>query len=75
MLTTANDEYLFHLLELAEQLITREGIQVEDSTEYSGIQIQYAAYLFRKRASDETVMPRFLRWELNNLLVSQKGRI
>ena len=52
----------------------REGIREEDTNEYAGIQIDYAAYLFRKRASAQTAMPRFLRWEMNNLLISQKAR-
>ena len=36
--------------------------------------VQYAAYLFRKRAGNETAMPRFLRLRLNNILFSQKER-
>lgn len=73
ILTNANDDYLRHLLELAEEAIRREGIRETDSIEYEGVQIQYAAYLFRKRAGLETTMPRYLRWELNNILLSQKA--
>lgn len=73
MLTTANDEYLGTLLDLAAGAIQREGIKlIEDDTECDMAVVQYAAYLFRKRAAADTTMPRFLRWQLNNLLFSQK---
>lgn len=74
MITNSNDDYLIMLLKMAEELIKREGIIPENTTEYAGIQIQYAAYLFRKRAGTETSMPRFLRWEMNNLLFHQKSK-
>lgn len=74
MLTTANDEYLGTLLDLAAGAIQREGIKlIEDDTECDMAVVQYAAYLFRKRAAADTTMPRFLRWQLNNLLFSQKA--
>ena len=73
MITNSNDDYLIMLLKMAEELIKREGIIHENTTEYAGIQIQYAAYLFRKRAGTETSMPRFLRWEMINLLFSNKS--
>lgn len=74
--TTANDDLLVFMLGQADNLIQREGVMPDDSTEYNACMIDYAAYLFRKRAANtangETAMPRFLRWELNNLLFSQK---
>ena len=76
MLTNANDAYLSDLLTMAAQLIQREGITLtEGIMEQDMLVVQYAAYLFRRRAagSAETVMPRFLRYQLNNLLFSQKG--
>ena len=74
MLTTANDEYLGTLLDLAAGAIQREGTKlIEDDTECDMAGVQYAAYLFRKRAAADTTMPRFLRWQLNNLLFSQKA--
>lgn len=74
--TNANDEYLKVLLKQAASLMTREGIVDDDSFDYYMAKIDYAAFLFRKRASkDNTLaMPRSLRYELNNLLWSQKGR-
>lgn len=74
MLTTANDEYLEKLLELAVENIRMEGIKLKEGDIRCDMAvIQYAAFLFRKRAGDVTTMPRFLRYELNNLLFSQKG--
>ena len=72
-MTTANDTYLETLLTFAEAAIQREGIVLKDDIECNMAVIHYAAYLFRKRAGTETAMPRFLRYELNNLLFSQKG--
>lgn len=75
MLTSANDDYLRTLLDLAAEAITTEGIKLDDSTECNMAVVQYAAYLFRRRAAADTTMPRFLRWQLNNILMKQKGRI
>lgn len=75
MLTSSNDSFLSSLLDTAATAIQREGIMlVENDMDIDMAVIQYAAYLFRKRASNETEMPRFLRWRLNNILFSQKGR-
>ena len=69
ILSKSNDVYLEKLLEQAAALIQREGITLkEGDLECDMAVIHYAAYLFRK-----TAMPRFLRYELNNLLFSQKG--
>lgn len=76
MLTSSNDPFLSSLLDTATTAIQREGITlVENDMDIDMAVIQYAAYLFRKRASNETSMPRFLRWRLNNILFSQKGRV
>jgi hypothetical protein len=73
MTTSANDNYLSSLLEAAKSYMKREGIIETDTIEYLMTKVHYAAYLFRKRSSKETSMPRFLRFELNNLLFSQKA--
>ncbi len=73
LLTDAHDEYLGRLLEMGAAAIEREGIRLEDNIECDMAVVHYAAYLFRKRASDNAAMPRFLRYELNNLLFAQKG--
>lgn len=73
MLTRANDEYLQNLLSLSAERIRGEGIKLIDNDVRSDMaQIQYAAYLFRKRAAADTVMPRYLRYELNNMKFSEK---
>lgn len=75
MITSANDSFLYSLIMAAESAIQREGIRlVENDMDIDMAVVQYAAYLFRKRASSDTAMPRFLRWRLNNILFSQKGR-
>jgi len=72
LMTSANDVLLLHLIDAAKAAIEREGIQADGSADYDAIVVSYAAYLFRKRAASETSMPRFLRWMMNNILVSQK---
>lgn len=74
--TNANDEYLKMLLKQASSLMTREGIVDDDSFDYYMAKIDYAAFLFRKRANKDSplAMSRSLRYELNNILWSQKGR-
>lgn len=76
LLTSANDEYLKSLLVLAEKNIEIEGIKLtEGDIADDDMVVQYAAYLFRKRAAPETAMPRFLRYQLNNMLMHQKGAV
>ena len=74
-MTDSNDAYLSQLLDFAKAQIEREGIVLSDTIECNMLIVQYAAYLFRKRGSAETAMPRFLRYSLNNLLLSQKGGV
>lgn len=76
MLTAANDDYLKTLMNFAASKIQTEGITLtEGEIESDMAVIQYAAYLFRKRSSPDTTMPRYLRYQLNNMLFSQKGKI
>lgn len=86
LLTSTQDSYLEFLLTAAAAAMEREGITAEDTADYNACLIEYAAYLFRKRAAStsgaggfapdggETAMPRFLRYHLNNILLSQKAR-
>lgn len=75
LLTNANDTYLTTLLDMGEKAVIREGITIEaESIECDMAIIHYAAYLFRRRAAEDTAMPRYLRWELNQLIFSQKAR-
>lgn len=73
LLTDSNDDFLRTLLKQAESLMSREGIKDDESTDYHLCIVDYAAFLFRKRNGDMQ-MPRFLRYELNNLLFSQKSK-
>lgn len=65
---------LNHLIEAALQLISREGVTLQEpfSAEDGQLVVMYAAYLFRKRATGEA-MPRMLRWALNNRVFSAKA--
>lgn len=75
MLTSSNDTLLSSLLDASVEYIQKEGITlVENDIGIDMVIVQYAAYLFRKRASEETSTPRFLRYNLNNILFSQKGK-
>lgn len=80
LITDSNDEFLKFCLTSGEAAIAVEGIKNDNSAAYEACVISYAAYLFRKRAAStaggkdsETGMPRFLRWQMNNLLMSQKA--
>lgn len=66
---------LEHLIQVSLQLISREGVTLQEpySAEDAQLVITYASYLFRKRATDEP-MPRMLRWALNNRIFSEKAR-
>ena len=74
MLTNSNDDYLKILMKQANAQIEREGVDTSDGIEEDMAVIQYAAYLFRKRASGDTDMPRYLRLQLNNMKVSKAGK-
>lgn len=67
------DPYLSALLEGAATEIRREGIPLSDTLEDGLLVIQYAAYLYRKRREQDTAMPQFLRWMLNNRKVQREA--
>lgn len=66
---------LQQLLSVAQQFIAREGVtlSVPYTAEDAQLIVMYAAYLFRKRATEEP-MPRMLRWALNNRIFSEKAQ-
>ena len=72
---STKDKYLSYLLQVADLEITKEGISLIESIDDENLRIMYAAYLYRKRAAENTTMPRMLRWALNNRLMKQKGAI
>lgn len=64
---------LGHLLDSAREMICREGIVLtDDADEDIQLVVMYAAWLYRKRASADTDMPRMLRYALNNRLFAGK---
>lgn len=73
---TAQDEYLVSLITTSEGSIQEEGITLDlgDAKDVNLV-VMYTAYLFRKRAEDNPVMPRMLRYALNNRLFSEKARV
>lgn len=76
MISSAYDDFLSHLIQQSKSLIAQEGITlVEDDINCDMLVIDYAAYLFRRRAATtpaESQMPRFLRYNLNQMLFKQK---
>lgn len=66
------DDYLKVLVQTAKELISREGIDLQESYEDSLLVEMYAAYLFRKRKED-VAMPRMLRFALNNRLLGESA--
>ena len=65
--------YLTQVIRAAQSFMEREGISLNDSVEDLQLVELYAAYLVRKRATQEA-MPRMLRWALNNRLFHQKSQ-
>lgn len=72
--TTSRDEYLNNVIDLAVAAITREGITLDDTVEDGMLVASYAAFLYRKRKGENMVMPKHLRYMLNNRLLSEKAR-
>lgn len=70
------DDYLVSLISASEISIKKEGATLDlgDSNDVNLV-VMYAAYLFRKRAEDNPVMPRMLRYALNNRVFSEKARV
>lgn len=75
MVSTSFDTYLTQLISVAKQEISREGITLDESENSDcNLIVMYAAYLYRKRAADNPVMPRMLRYALNNRVFAEKMR-
>lgn len=71
---TNREKYLNNLIDTAISLITREGATLTEpyTIEDGNLVVMYAAYLFRKRATNEP-MPRMLRFALNNRIFGGKA--
>lgn len=74
LMNSLQDAYLQQLISAAFAAITEEGIEIfkPPSSVADGHLVEmYAAYLYRKRAEDNPVMPRMLRHALNNRKMAQ----
>lgn len=71
--TDKYNEYLAAVLSAATSAIEHEGIALADTAEDGMLCVQYAAYLYRRRREQDTAMPRYLRWMLNNRKISREG--
>lgn len=72
MISTSFDNYLTHLIDVAKLEIAQEGITLSMSDVLDcNLIVMYAAYLFRKRKTNEP-MSRMLRYALNNRLFKEK---
>lgn len=71
---SSRDGFLNNLIDLSKAAIEREGITIQDNIEDGMLVERYAAFLFRKRREDTVTMPRSLRFQLNNRLLSEKAR-
>ncbi len=70
--TNKYDVRLYQYIEGAEGLIKEEGINLDlDNIKDQQLVVSYAAWMWRRRDSMEG-MPRMLRWQMNNRLMSQK---
>lgn len=72
--TSAYDVRLEQLLTAAEAAIRQEGASTLDASKPLDMQliVDYAAWLWRRRDNMEG-MPRMLRWQLNNRILSEKA--
>lgn len=70
--TNKYDVRLYKLIESAQKMIETEGITIDDTdSQDQQLVVSYAAWMWRRRDTMEG-MPRMLRWQLNNRLMSQK---
>lgn len=73
IMTTAQDNYLGFLINSSKKNIAEMGITLDlNESDDVNLVIMYAAYLFRKRAEDNPVMPRMLQFAIHNRLFSEK---
>lgn len=75
ILHTAQDDYLTFLITTSKTSLTEMGISLDlEDAEDINLVIMHSAYLFRKRAEDDPVMPRMLKFAIHNRLFSEKAR-
>lgn len=69
--TEVYNDRLTAYIENAKAQIAREGVEATDTVDYYSLVVMYAGWTWRRRDTGEG-MPRMLRYQLNNLLASQK---
>ena len=64
-------------LDAAAERIREKGITLDASnTEDVHLQVEYAAWLFRRRRQEASkLMPEYLRTDIHDRLISEKGRV
>ena len=74
MISTSYDERLKQIIQASFKAIVREGVQTLNADDIEDIEliVMYASWLWRKRDTGEG-MPRMLRWQLNNRVMSEKA--
>ena len=69
------DDYLNFLIDAAQNAIKAEGITIDfDAIDDCNLIVMYTSYLYRKRVGDDPVMPRMLRYALNNRVFAEKAK-
>lgn len=73
IVNSLQDTYLTQLTSAALGMVRQEGIDITlpCSAADGNLVVMYAAWLYRKRAEDNPVMPRMLRFSLNNRKFAQ----
>jgi len=68
---------LEQLLEVAASQITQKGITLDEtSTKDAYLQVEYAAWLFRRRTQQaNSQIPRYLQLDIHDRLIAEKGRV
>lgn len=70
------DDYLNFLIDAAQNAIKAEGITIDfDAIDDCNLIVMYTSYLYRKRVGDDPVMPRMLRYALNNRVFAEKAKV
>ena len=73
MMTSAQDDYLGFLINSSKKNLAEMGITLDlNESDDVNLVVMHAAYLFRKRAEDNPVMPRMLQFAIHNRLMSEK---
>lgn len=69
------DDYLEFLIDAAQNAIKAEGITIDfEAIDDCNLIVMYTSYLYRKRVGDDPVMPRMLRYALNNRVFAEKAK-